>query len=258
MSRPARADIQVPALLVALSIVPILGGIVRLKSLSDGAPVGADDARFFAAPAPVVAHVVAATIYALLGAFQFSRGLRRRWPTWHRRAGVLLLGCALLTGATGLWMTTAYSIPHALQGPLLRGARVVVAVAMLTAIVKGWASIVRRDLARHEAWMIRAYALAQGAATQALILLPLTLISGPVLGLPRDVLLTAAWVINVIVAERIIRRRGSSLGAERPTSARRRERIARGLDRGRFEKPGTSLLTFSHHEVNDWNRHARK
>lgn len=207
MIRLTKGDFKVPALLLALSVVPIVGGAARLKSLSDGVAVGADDARFFAAPFPVVVHVVAATVYALLGAFQFSTGIRLRWRVWHRRAGVLLLGCALLTGATGIWMTVAYAIPANLQGSLLYGVRLVVGVAMLTAIVKGWASIVRRDLAQHEAWMIRAYALAQGAGTQALIFLPLTLISGPVLGLTRDVLLTAAWAVNFIVAEVVIRRR---------------------------------------------------
>lgn len=227
MSKLTRADFKVPALLVALSLVPILGGVARLKSLSDGAPVGADDARFFAAPLPVVIHVVAATFYALLGAFQFSTGIRLRWRAWHRRGGVLLLGCALLTGATGIWMTTAYSIPQSLQGPLLYGVRLVVGVAMLTSIVKGWASIVRRDLAQHEAWMIRAYALAQGAGTQALIFLPLMLIvSGPVLGLTRDVLLSAAWVINIVVAEWIIRRR--TQGADARSASPKRSRTLAG------------------------------
>jgi Predicted membrane protein (DUF2306) len=208
MIRLTRADFKAPALLVALSLVPILGGVARLNSLSNGAAVAADDARFFAAPTPVVVHVVAATIYALLGAFQFSTGIRLRWRAWHRRAGVLLLGCALLTGGTGIWMTAAYAIPQSLQGPLLYGVRLVVGVAMLAAIIKGWASIVRRDLAEHEAWMIRAYALAQGAGTQAMIFLPLMLItSGPVLGLTRDVLLSAAWVVNIVAAEWIIRRR---------------------------------------------------
>jgi len=207
MIKLTRADFKVPALLVALSLVPILGGVARLKSLSDGALGGAEDARFFAAPLPVVIHVVAATLYALLGAFQFSAGIRLRWRTWHRRAGVLLLGCALLTGATGIWMTVTYAIPPSLQGPLLYGVRLVVGVAMLASIVKGWLSIVRRNLDQHEAWMIRAYALAQGAGTQAVIFLPLMLLSGPVLGFTRDVLMSAAWVVNIVIAESLIRRR---------------------------------------------------
>jgi len=61
--------------------------------------------------------------------------------------------------------------------------------------------------------MIRAYALAQGAGTQALLFLPLMLVlSGPVLGLTRDVLSSAAWAVNLVAAEWLIRRRRRALG----------------------------------------------
>lgn len=228
MIGPAKVDLKLPGLLVALSLVPILGGVARFKSLADGTPLAADDARFFAAPVPVVIHVLAATIYALLGAFQFSNGIRSRWPSWHRRAGLLLLGCAVLTGATGLWMTASYAIPSRLQGPLLYFVRLLVGVAMLTSVAMGWLSVLRRDLSQHEAWMIRAYALAQGAGTQALIFLPLLLLSGPVLGFTRDILLSLAWVLNVLVAEWLIRRRAPGrarsrryLGGDASASSRR-------------------------------------
>ena len=41
----------------------------------------------------------------MLGPLQFAAGFRRRWPAWHRVAGRLLVGCGLLVGLTGLWMT---------------------------------------------------------------------------------------------------------------------------------------------------------
>lgn len=207
MTKLRRADFEIPALLLALSIVPVLGGVARLRSLSAGVSGGADDARLFAAPAPVLIHVITATTYALLGAFQFSNGIRLRWPQWHRLAGALLFGCGVLTGVTGIWMTVFYQIPASLQGPLLYGVRLLVGVALLTSVVQGLARILRRDLVQHEAWMLRAYALAQGAGTQALLCLPVMLVSGPVLGLPRDILLSAAWLLNLAVAESLIRRR---------------------------------------------------
>jgi hypothetical protein len=207
MTKLTKADLALPAALLALSFVPIVGGIARLASLAGSTPAGPDDARFAAAPAPVLIHVVAATVYALLGAFQFSTGIRQRWTKWHRRAGVLLLGCGFLVAGSGVWMTVAYPIPRELQGPLLIGVRLLVGVVMLVALAKGWGSILRRDVARHEAWMMRAYALAQGAGTQALLLLPPTLVTGPVLGLPRDIVLSAAWALNIGVVEWVLRRR---------------------------------------------------
>jgi uncharacterized membrane protein len=205
--RLTRADLTLPGLLVLLSIVPMLGGIARLSSLSGDAAVSTDNARFVATPAPVILHVLSATVYCLLGAFQFSSAFRGRWPSWHRRAGRVLALCGLLAAVTGLWMTVFYEIPTDMQGPLLYGVRLAVATAMLGSIIQALTSIVRRDIARHEAFMIRAYALGQGAGTQVLILLPWMLLSGQSGGLTRDLLMTLAWVINIVVAESIIRRR---------------------------------------------------
>lgn len=78
---------------------------------------------------------------------------------------------------------------------------------MIASIVLAVSSILRRNVARHEAFMIRAYALGQGAGTQALVLGPWMLIAGETGGLTRDLLMTLAWGINVLVAEWVIRRR---------------------------------------------------
>jgi hypothetical protein len=205
--RLTKADFKLPALLVGLSLVPTLGGVARLSSVFGDAAATPDNARFLAAPAPVIVHVAGATLYCVLGAFQFSAAFRRRWPGLHRRAGRVLALCGLVAGATGLWMTAFYEIPTSMQGPLLYGVRLVVGVAMLASIVIAWAGILRRDVARHEAFMIRAYALGQGAGTQVLVLLPWMLLSGQSGGLTRDLLMTLAWTINVVVAEAIIRLR---------------------------------------------------
>lgn len=208
VSQPlTKADFRIPVLLIALSAIPVLGGVLRLQSLSGGALVPIEDARFVASPIPIGIHVVSATLFSLLGAFQFSAGIRRRWPSWHRRAGRLLALCGLLVGVTGIWMTLVYPIPRGLQGPVLYGVRVAVGAVTVVSIVLAWRRILQRDVAAHEAWMLRAYALAQGAGTQALILLPWMLLSGESLGPTRDLLMTVAWALNGAVAEWVIRRR---------------------------------------------------
>jgi len=201
------ADFKVPAALLALSVVPILGGVVRLTSVARDVTVTPDNARFLHAPTPVVIHVVSATLFCLLGAFQFSTGFRLRFSGLHRRAGRVLAVSGLLAGATGVWMTLSYDIPLNLQGPLLYAVRLVVGTAMVASIVLAWSAILRRDVPRHEAWMIRAYALGQGAGTQALVLGPWMVISGQSGGVTRDLLMTLTWVINVAVAEAIVSRR---------------------------------------------------
>lgn len=77
---------------------------------------------------------------------------------------------------------------------------------MIWSITLGFVAIRRRNFVQHRAWMIRAYAIAQGAGTQALTQIPLALTGGTPTGLSRTLLMAAAWVINIVFAEWIIRR----------------------------------------------------
>lgn len=214
MNGPRFSGYKAPMLLAALSLVPILGGMARLHDMAGDGPVTAQNARFVAAPVPILIHILSATAYSLLGAFQFSRAMRLRWPAWHRLSGKILMVCGLLSALTGVWMTLTYAIPAPMQGPLLHGVRLAVGAGMTAALVLGWRSILRRDIAGHEAWMIRAYALGQGAGTQVVLMLPLILAQGEFLGLQRDIMMSAAWVLNIAIAERIVRGRRRSIPAK--------------------------------------------
>ena len=67
MLRAKRPDWLVPAGLIALSLIPITFGAVRLTELAGGTEITPDNARFFASPVPVVTHVISVTIYCILG-----------------------------------------------------------------------------------------------------------------------------------------------------------------------------------------------
>jgi hypothetical protein len=78
--------------------------------------------------------------------------------------------------------------------------------AMTVCILIGITDIRRRDFISHGEWMIRAYAIAMGAGTQVLTHLPLFISVGAPGTLGRAVAMGAGWVVNVIVAELVIRR----------------------------------------------------
>jgi uncharacterized membrane protein len=209
-----RADWLVPLALIVLSAVPFIAGVIRLVGLAGGAEVTPENARFFAAPLPVVLHILSATPFCILGAFQFASGFRRRWPGWHRVAGRLLVLCGLAAGLSGLWMTLFYPLYPRLQGELLFGFRLLFGSGMVLSMALGLRAILRRDIARHRAWMIRGYALGQGAGTQALTFLLWFLSFGTPSALTSELLMGASWAINLAVAEWIIRR-GSATGRAR-------------------------------------------
>ncbi|MBI3435209.1 MAG: DUF2306 domain-containing protein [Proteobacteria bacterium] len=179
---------------------------MRLFWLASGVEVTADNARFFAAPVPVVLHILAVGLFCVLGTLQFSAGLRRRNLGWHRAAGRVLVPSGLVAALSGLWMTQFYP-PVENDGALLYGLRLFFGLAMVLCIVLGFAAVLRRDIMRHRAWMTRGYAIAIGTGTQAFTYLPWLAIVGPPDELARALLMGAGWAINLAVAEWVIRRR---------------------------------------------------
>ena len=203
-SRPS--DWWIPALLILLSLVPAIAGTARLAQLASGARVTAENARFFAQPIPVVLHILSVIPYSILGAFQFSPGFRRRNRPWHRAAGRVLGVCGLVVALTGLWMAHFYPWPAG-DGRGLYIERLAFGTAMGASIVLGIDAVRRRDFKAHGAWMMRAYAIGLGAGTQVLTHLPWFILVGKPGETARTVLMGAGWLINVLVAEWIIRYR---------------------------------------------------
>jgi uncharacterized membrane protein len=159
-------------------------------------------------PVPVVLHILAVIPFSMLGAFQFSAAFRRRRRGWHRAAGRLLVVCGLVAALTGLWMAQFYPWPEG-DGEAVYVMRLVFGTAMVVSIALAIDAIRRRDFVSHGQWMIRGYAIGLGAGTQVLTHLPWFLLVGKPGETSRAVMMGAGWVINVLVAEWIIRRRPS-------------------------------------------------
>jgi len=194
----------VPVALVVLSAIPLTAGALRLIQLAGGPAVIPADHRFAGFPLPLVVHIVGAAIYALVGTLQFVPRVRRRHPAWHRRAGRVLAVAGLLVAVSALWMTLFY-VPQPGTGDLLYVLRLVFSSAMAACLVLGFTAVRRRDIVAHRAWMIRAYAIGLAAGTQAFT----EGVGGAVFGtgvLAADLAKGAGWVINLAVAEWVIRR----------------------------------------------------
>jgi uncharacterized membrane protein len=211
----------VPAALAALSAIPLTAGSLRLVEVAGGPALLPADDRFAGFPTALVVHITGAAVFALVGMFQFVPGLRRRHRAWHRRAGRIVAAAGLAVAGSALWLTLFYQAQPG-TGDLLYVLRLVFAPAMAACLVLGFAAIRRRDIAAHRVWMIRAYALGLGAGTQVFT----EGIGGAVFGtgeLAGDLAKGAAWVINLAVAEWVIRR-SESAPVEKRLSSRVKRR----------------------------------
>lgn len=204
------AEWLIPTGLIFLSLVPAVGGSVRLVELSSGTDFvfTPDSERIASAPVPVVIHIISVIIYSILGAFQFAPGFRRRYRGWHRAAGRILIPSGLVAALSGLWMTQFSPLPWYDIGPLY-WVRLVVGLGMTATIVLGALAIRQRNFAQHGAWMTRAYALGLGAGTQVFVLLPWAFFPSIHSELMRAILMALAWLINMAVAEWVIQERRS-------------------------------------------------
>lgn len=196
---------RVPALLIALGIVPAIAGTVRVASLASGAVATPENARFVDAPLPVVLHMLAVVPFALLGALQFAPSPRARASRWHARVGRVLVVCGLVTAITGLWMAAVYPRPIG-DAVALTYMRMLVGAYMLVAMSLAVRAVLQRDFRAHGAWMTRAYAIAMGAGTQVLTHLPIFVLVGTPSEEARAVAMALGWIINAGVAEYAIRR----------------------------------------------------
>ena len=195
---------RVPLTLVVLSLIPVIAGAVRLVDVSTGSTHMPQDAHHPDMPVALIVHILSATAYSLLGAFQFSAGLRRRRTGWHRAAGRILVPLGLAVALSAVWLTLVYPT-EANTGPLLYWSRLLFGFAMAASLVLGLWNIRARRVTAHRAWMIRGYALGLGAGTQVVTIGVGQAAFGTSTTV-TDAVTAAGWAINLAVAELLVRR----------------------------------------------------
>lgn len=143
------------------------------------------------------------SIWALLAGFtQFSKSLVKNRPEWHRRFGyVYVIDILFITGPAGLLMGF-----YANGGISSRIAFVMLAVLWIFFTAMALYKAKKKDFKAHRRYMIRSYALTLSAITLRAWKYA---ISNSVELPPMDIYRVVAWlgwVINIIIAEYIIRR----------------------------------------------------
>lgn len=192
-------------LLFVFSFIPVFGGFIRIFELVGGPMIGPQNPRALADPAPIVLHIISNFVFCIGGALQFLPSIRNQQIATHRKIGraVAVAGC--ISAATGLWMTCFYEFPSELQGKLLYWVRLILGTMMLGFIA--WAVIAIRSRKRfqHGAFMLRAYAIGQGAATQTFLgIVWMVGLGTELVGPLRDGMMVFAWLLNMLAAEFLI------------------------------------------------------
>lgn len=197
-----KSEWAILVLLLVYSFIPTFGGLFRVLELAGGPAIAPANPRASSMPLPIVLHILGSFLYCLLGAIQFLPRIRRKYPAAHRIFGRIVATAGCLSAGSGLWMTHFYSFPISLQGNLLYWARITLGFLMIFFIVWSILAIRSRNTSRHSAFMLRAYAIAQGASTQTFIGIGWLIFFGTeATGPLRDAIMVFAWVVNLLIAE---------------------------------------------------------
>ncbi|WP_425038568.1 DUF2306 domain-containing protein [Primorskyibacter sp. S187A] len=195
------------AVVAVYSFIPAILGLFRIPELVGGPTIMPPNPRAVIDPVPIILHILASSIFCLAGAVQFLPSVRRDRPAVHRGLGRVVVAAGAISALAGLWMTVFYVFPPALQGPLLYWARVFLSLAMFAFLFRAVIALRARNVAAHRAAMLRSYAIGQGASTQTALFIVAMAFSGvEPLDLFRELIMVAAWVLNLLTAEFVIRR----------------------------------------------------
>lgn len=189
--------------LLFLSVIPIVMALVRLVQI----PLGAlpdDSLKFLTVPLWHWAHALGGASFGIIGPLQFAGVLQRRYGRLHHVLGRVFMLAGVMLGGSGLGLFL--QVPNSAT-PILDCARVLAGLALMGSLGLSLGAIRRRDIARHKAWIIRAYAIGMGSGAVALVMFPIYLIKGaPLEGVISDLVFVGAWLICIGVAEAVVRR----------------------------------------------------
>jgi uncharacterized membrane protein len=143
-------------------------------------------------------HFLGGGIVIIVGASQFSKKLRTNKPTLHRTLGEIYISGVLVGGFSGFYLALYSS-----GGMARHYGFALLAIAWLSATVIAYNCIRKRDIAAHQRWMIRSYALTLAAVTLRLYI-PAFLISGASFEEAYPLIAWLCWVPNILIAEWVL------------------------------------------------------
>jgi uncharacterized membrane protein len=180
--------------------IPILTAIVKIIQVPAGL-LHDESPRLAVAPLSMWLHAVSGFVFALLGPIQFARALKARFGGLHKVLGRLFVIAGVGMGLSGLSLLIRVD---SVATPLLDWARAFFGAALIVALVFAVRAALGRNIVQHRAWIIRAYALGVGGPTVGLVMFPIYLAGGPVIGLVADIVFVGWWLVTIGIGEFVI------------------------------------------------------
>ena len=198
-------------LLMAIPGIPafIIVGSVLIGLGANELPLAFVNGLYLSKPWAVVVHGISGALFFLAAPFQFSPALRQKYTQLHRYSGYLVFVSGYVMALSAVWMH--HVLTPSDMGPRYIGL-VSMAVGMCVSFTLALKHIIQRNVAEHQAWVIRALAITLGAVTYLFVEIAFSLTLGQIEGLKPmlagllyDYGRITAVVVNLMIAERFIK-----------------------------------------------------
>ena len=147
-------------------------------------------------------HLLFGLIVYVFAPFQFMTSIRKRFIGFHRWSGRAWMISGAVAGFTGAFFGVVWPFTgHQGFGLLQTGINAIIGPYTLFCLYKAYSNIRARNFGEHREWMIRTFALMLGVATQRVLMIILTVLTG----IGRESMfapaMIAGMIINIVVAE---------------------------------------------------------
>jgi uncharacterized membrane protein len=163
---------KTPLILALLVAIPVALSVERLMWFANGADPMAeamDTPHFANVPIPIIAHVASSSMFCLIAIVRLPPELRLASRRLHKTLGYIAAISGVLAALSAMVMVFIYP-----TGPFATTALNIVrfgfAALMGLCILNEVRTARARRITSHRAWMIRAFAVAVAASTQAVFM----------------------------------------------------------------------------------------
>lgn len=204
----------IPPALWLLGSLAILSALYRIYVTGEAVvtgvmPTDPADLHYVKHAALTGMHVIPGLIFLLLGPLQFIASIRARWPRFHRWSGRLFIVSGLFLAVSAIIINIVFP---PFGGWFKSLAVYIFSAAQIITLVIALRAILRRDVVRHRAWMIRAFAIGLAISTMRIFFIPAYLLFGVPSDFTVGLGMWVGFVVNIVVAEWILWRERSRRG----------------------------------------------
>jgi uncharacterized membrane protein len=154
--------------------------------------------RYLEHPLITAVHMLSGILFIALAPLQFTKKIRLKNLSLHRRLGKVLMVCALVSGVYGLVAAVAFP---AFGGLASEASAWFFGPIFIFSILRAFWCARNKKILQHREWMIRAFALGLGVGTQRVILIMLMVGSDYSFETSFGPALWLGFGLNLLIAE---------------------------------------------------------